>query len=377
MPDTENGAAERSGDTLASLLHDLRTPLAAMRTAGEIVSRDPLTMRQKDALDTLNEAIDALLAMTAEFIAPRSGDHIQEPAGAAIRAVARLFEFAAAAKGLAFSANIDPGLDARLVADSLALRRIISVIVENALKFTQSGTISLEAALTRGGAGDTLVLELHDTGCGVAEEDRRMIFQAHRRGRSRGATDPEAQGSGLGLWNASRLTVLLGGSLELADTTERGSTFRLTVPLQLLPAVDPVAGDALPTPVVMAPDQRKHHILIVDDNATFRRLAATMIEAFGFETSMAESGAEALKMASDPDMQIDAILLDLAMPDMDGVATLAALRTGSLPAQLPVIAMTAAAKPAESRQGMEGFSAVLAKPLDPGQLYAALAEILD
>lgn len=377
MREAERAAAGNSGDTLASLLHDLRTPLAAMRTAAEIVARDPLTARQKDALDTLGEAIDALLFMTADLVAPQADHHAQEPAGKAIRAVARLFEFAANAKGLAFLAKIDEGLDARFAGESLALRRVLSVIMENAVKYTAAGTISLTASLVRDGNAEALVLDLSDTGCGISAEDRASIFQAFRRGKPVRTESPATEGSGLGLWNASRLAMLLGGGLELAESGLHGSRFRLTLPLKEMSA-DARRQSGAPQPAkTESPGPARRRILIVDDNATFRRLAATMIEAFGYETVAAESGRDAVAMARGPQTPIDAILLDIAMPEMDGPATLAALRAEPSSARIPVIAMTAAADPAGKEQEMQGVSALLAKPLEPERLYVALARALD
>ncbi len=181
-PATETTAAEDA--RISVLLHDLRTPLSAMRTAVEIIETDPTTPRQASALRTLEMAIDALLSMTTEGLAGGGVLPADAPRGVVgvIRSVADLFAADARARGLYSRCEIDAALDAHAVADPLALRRILSVLYDNALKYTGEGGIALTARLACEEAGPFALVGLADTGIGIPEDERPLLFRARRRG---------------------------------------------------------------------------------------------------------------------------------------------------------------------------------------------------
>ena len=374
-PPTGGGAAE---DTRISvLLHDLRTPLSAMRTAVEIIDTEPTTPRQTSAIRTLEMAIDALLSMTAEGLsgvqASRTDD-ARDLVGI-IRSVTDLFAADARARGLASRCEIAGELDAYGVADPLALRRILSVLYDNALKYTGEGGIALTAALVPGGARPAVAIRLADTGIGIPPEEQPLLFRARQRGDLARGT---ASGTGLGLWSAARLAAAQGGGLTLFESSPQGSCFELCLPL-LAPAAnlpgprDPEGGDGPATGWAVRGNVRpvaRRRLLVVDDNEANRRMMEAILGAFGCDTVLAESGEAALeRLAEEP---FDAVLLDINMPEMDGVATLAGIRARPATARLPVIGITAATL--ADRPGLEaaGFDALMEKPVLPAMLFSAL-----
>lgn len=385
------GAAEDA--RISVLLHDLRTPLSAMRTAVEIIDTEPTTPRQSSAIRTLEMAIDALLSMTAEGLsgvqAPRADD-ARDLVGI-IRSVTDLFAADARARGLASRCDIAGELDAYSVADPLALRRILSVLYDNALKYTGEGDIALTARLEPGGARPVVAIRLADTGIGIPDEEQPLLFRARRRGELARGT---ASGSGLGLWSAARLAAAQGGGLTLFESSPQGSCFELRLPLLAPPAVRsgtcdaedgerPASGQATGHAIgettgwpARGPARgnvrhiARRRLLVVDDNEANRRMMEAMLGAFGCDTVLAESGEAALeRLDAEP---FDAVLLDINMPGMDGVATLAGIRARAATARLPVIGITAATL--ADRPGLEaaGFDALMEKPVLPAMLFSAL-----
>ncbi|WP_417767871.1 response regulator [Stappia sp.] len=366
---------------ISILLHDLRTPLSAMRTAVEIIDTEPTTPRQTSAIRTLEMAIDALLSMTAEGLSgvemPRADD-TRDLVGI-IRSVTDLFAADARARGLSSRCDIAAELDAYRVADPLALRRVLSVLYDNALKYTGEGGIALTASLEPGGARPVVAIRLADTGIGIPDEEQPWLFRARRRGELARGT---ASGSGLGLWSAARLAAAQGGGLTLFESSPQGSCFELRLPLLAPAATRPGAGDAdegerpafagaagVPARGNVRKIARRR-LLVVDDNEANRRMMEAMLGAFGCDTVLAESGEAALeRLDAEP---FDAVLLDINMPGMDGVATLAGIRSRAATARLPVIGITAAAL--ADRPGLEtaGFDALMEKPVLPAMLFSAL-----
>ncbi|WP_067340790.1 ATP-binding response regulator [Stappia indica] len=358
-------------DRVAVLLHDLRTPLAAMRTAAEMIGADPTTQRQASALRTLEMAIDALLSMTTQGLAgeaPEGEDACD--AAADILSVCELFSAEARVRGLAERRDVAAALSNYRVADPLALRRILSVLYDNALKYTAEGGLVLTARVAGEDGARELELSLADTGIGIPDEERPLLFRARRRGELARDT---ATGSGLGLWSASRLAVAQGGRLELAESSTKGSRFSLRLPLR--PFVGGAVRGAGGTMRSWreAPNIRclvRRRLLVVDDNEANRRMMEAMLGAFGCDTLLASGGREALDLLARE--QVDAVLLDINMPGMDGIETLAEIRAREGAGRLPVLGITAATLSAREREGLSGFDLLLEKPVLPAALFSAL-----
>jgi CheY-like chemotaxis protein len=357
--------AELTAD-LAGLLHDLRTPLSAMRTAVELIDLDPTTQRQVSAIRTLEMAIDALLAMTQDLLDPEGTPspraNTPDTAADAISAVTDLFAADARARGLRLDCEIAADLEGYGIGDPLTLRRILSVLIDNALKYTGEGRITLTGRATHGGARPALEVDIADTGIGIPEAEQGDLFRPRKRGERASAS---ASGSGLGLWSAARLAVAAGGRLDLVETSAMGTTFTVRLPL-VAPA--PARADA-GAPNIRALPRRR--VLVVDDNETNRRMIEAMLGAFGVDAVLADGGRDALARLAEE--TVNAVLLDINMPDMDGLETLMAIRAlPGLASSLPVIGITAAIIPNHRKLEDAGFQAILDKPVSPAVLFAAL-----
>jgi CheY-like chemotaxis protein len=355
---------------LALLAHDLRTPLSAMRTTAELIGQGRLDSKQRANLDLLLRSIDTLSDMTGELVAAARPGGAQSSAAAdakmLVRDIAELYRPLAEARGLGFRVVIageDSGVEARY---SGPLRRVLSTLIDNAIKYTPAGKITVSMTVS-GGAGEleqVLEIAVADTGPGIDPEEKARLFNPFVRGK---AGEACGQGAGLGLWGAGQLLEGIGGTLRHANLPGGGSSFEVQVPVSRgVVRQDPTGSveEAVPSSPLSG------HFLIVDDNETNRRLMAALLESFGATFETAENGKHATEKVRSG--AFDAVLLDLHMPGESGldVAGRLAAEEG---APLPVIAVTASLEAVGDRQLRDaGFLDVLTKPLSPADLYGAL-----
>jgi len=362
-----------SGNEIALLAHDLRTPLAAMRTTAELIAREDLSEAQSGYLSILLRSIDALADMTEDLIRPSGPQErrIAAPgdAVALVREVCDLFRPLAEKKGLVLELALEPeeaGIPIE-AARAAPLRRVVTTLVDNAIKYTADGGVRVSVhADTPGDRPDAdLVVGVADTGPGIDPGERERLFAPFVRGRTGRAS---GEGSGLGLWGAAQLVRHLGGRLRMISPKSGGSRFEITLPLaaglEAAPGIQAVA-DIDPPPHTGA------HVLIVDDNDTNRRLLSALLESFGMTCDEAESGPAAIGMVTA--RTYDAVLLDLHMPGMSGLEAAGKLLQIRADEKIPLIAVTAAMESVGDKRLKEaGFLEVLSKPLSPGHLYQAL-----
>lgn len=352
---------------LAVLSHEMRTPLnavlgmghAAWAEAAEPAQRDKLGQlvgAARDLATILDDATDMSAIVDGRF---RLRERPVDPR-AELEAAIGLFRPAAARQRSDLGLEVAPDLPPRILLDPQRFRQCLANLLGNALKHAGDGPIRVSAAAVEAG----LEVVVADSGPGIALEEADLVFEPFRRGRT------GAQGAGLGLTISRALAQQMGGDVTLAPTPtgESGARFRLW-----LPARAPEAGSAAAVdPARHLPaDLRGRTVLIVDDIATNRLVAAMHLRPSQARVLEAESGARALEVLDED--QVDLVLLDLNMPGMDGAATVAAIRAlGGRNARVPVVAMTADATAADPPQ-MDG---VLLKPLDPERLIAELARHL-
>lgn len=352
---------------LAVLSHEMRTPLnavlgmghAAWAEAAEPAQRDKLGQlvgAARDLATILDDATDMSAIVDGRF---RLRERPVDPR-AELEAAIGLFRPAAARQRSDLGLEVAPDLPPRILLDPQRFRQCLANLLGNALKHAGDGPIRVSAAAVEAG----LEVVVADSGPGIALEEADLVFEPFRRGRT------GAQGAGLGLTISRALAQQMGGDVTLAPTPtgESGARFRLWLPVRT-----PEAGSAAAVdPARHLPaDLRGRTVLIVDDIATNRLVAAMHLRPSQARVLEAESGARALEVLDED--QVDLVLLDLNMPGMDGAATVAAIRAlGGRNARVPVVAMTADATAADPPQ-MDG---VLLKPLDPERLIAELARHL-
>jgi len=349
---------------IALLAHDLRTPLSAMKLTAELIGAEKLSPIQVERLNLLIRSIDALSDMTGALLhTSETGGRMPELSEIAAD-TAELFRAPAEAKGLGYKAEIEASKIRLEPVRAGALRRVMTTLLDNAVKYTDTGkvSISFDILLGEDEALAEIRLAVADTGPGIDPMERRHLFKPYVRGAAGKARSP---GSGLGLWGASQLVADLGGKLRLISPKAGGCRFEMNLPLAPETTESVVRAD--PADVSDA----EAHVLIVDDNETNRRLLSALLESFGISCDQVPSGTDALKIILETDY--DAVLLDLHMPVMDGLETASRIRELHTTEGLPLIAVTAAMESiGDKRMRQAGFVEVLAKPLSPSLLFQAM-----
>lgn len=363
-------------DFLADVGHEIRTPMAGLLGMAELLLRDGLTGMQReralaiqrsgsDLLRLINDLLDLSKIEAGRF------ELVAEPVdlAALVEEVAALERPVAEAKGLMLSLRIEPELDAVVVGDRLRLKQILLNLVHNAIKFTDSGRVAID--LARGPTGGQRIT-VRDTGRGISATEQANLFRRYEQ-----AGADRRSGSGLGLSIVRGLVERMGGHIGLRSEPGRGSEF--SIALDLPAAGTPIAcrPDSAPTSVAVgAGVLGGARVLVVEDDPVIREvLLATLAEA-DVDARGAANGLEALVLLGDGAM--DAAILDLDLPGLDGFGILSWIRGRERAvAALPVLALTANSDPAvESRCREAGFDAFLRKPVAARELLATLAALL-
>lgn len=364
---------------VAVMSHEMRTPLNGILASLEIVRpriRDPgqaefVALAHSSALQLMHQINDVLdiarieAGRVAVTPAPLALAPFLEETAASLRPLAE-------ARGNRLVLAAAPDLPSHVSADGFRLRQILQNFLSNAIKFTADGQVTLTARRVPGGEGHGLIeFEVIDTGVGIAAEDLGRVFDDFVM------LDPtysrEVGGSGLGLAICRRLSAAMDGEIGADSTPGRGSRFWVRLPL---PAIAPPAATAeASTPDPMPPpDAAPLHLLVVDDNAVNRTVIARMLSDDGHRVRLATSGIEAVALAGET--RFDAILMDISMPEMDGVTAACHIRAGGPSAAVPIYALTAHAMPQElARFEAAGLRTSLLKPVRLSALRRAMAEI--
>ncbi len=361
---------------LANMSHEIRTPLNGILGMLELLA-DGASHHQEEGLHIVHQSADALLAVVndiLDFSKIESGRLELLPQdfdlAALVQSVLDTFLGQARKKGLGLRAELDLAEGHALHGDPQRLRQVLLNLVSNAVKFTDHGEVSLSARTTREAGGLRLQLAVRDTGIGIPPESLGRLFQSFSQVEA--ASSRRWGGSGLGLVISKQLTELMGGEIGLESTPGEGSCFWVSLPLRAaqhaLPRNLPLA---LPEPSA-GPALR---VLVVDDNAVNRVVAARALEKLGHAVSQAVNGQDALDQAGQA--AFDLVFMDCQMPVMDGFEAVSRLRAqerehGAV--RRTIIAMTASALPEEEARcyavGMDDF---LAKPIRLATLASVIA----
>lgn len=366
---------------LAFMSHEIRTPLNAVVGMVRLALGGQLNDEQREYLLIANEASENLTSILTDIldlskIEAGKLDLVAEDFDLSeeVEAVEKVFRAMAQQKGVAIVTDIDGRVPARVRADSLRLRQVLTNLLSNALKFTDHGSVTISVKLIGAEAGGTALVEfmVKDTGTGIPQHKQERIFEGFRQADAH--TSHTYGGSGLGLTISRLLVSMMGGELKIASSPGLGSSFYFTVPLgrALAPAEpEPFMERAL------QPDGQSYKVLLVEDNRFNQILAERVLIKAGHSVSIAGNGLEALdKLRQEP---FDLVLMDVQMPELDGIETTQCIRRGdSVPdPHIPIIAMTAQAMKGDRERCLEaGMNDYVSKPLDVALLLNSIAKCM-
>jgi PAS domain S-box-containing protein len=374
-------ANEAKSAFLATMSHEIRTPLNGVIGVVGALERTGLAPAQREMVElirTSGETLERILSDILDLSRIESGRHVLEQApfdlGAAAEAIRRLMSLRASEKGLELVSRIE--VSGRHLGDETALRQIITNLLSNAVKFTAQGEVRLTVEARDASDGrDEILIEVSDTGIGFDAETGARLFQ--RFVQADGTIARSYGGSGLGLSICKGLIERMDGAIEAASTPGAGSTF--TVRLRL----ERAAGE---NPRTLAPLEREDgeagvgpmRILLAEDNPTNQRVVSLLLEPTGASITLTSNGLEALDAWRSA--AFDLILMDMMMPEMDGLGATAAIRDlerRSGRARTPIAMLTANAMPDHVRAAMDsGCDSHIAKPLTPQRLFAGIEAAL-
>jgi PAS domain S-box-containing protein len=388
-------ASRAKSEFLANVSHEIRTPMNGIVLTTKLALLTELTDEQREYLGMVKSSADALLPVINDLLdfskievgkldlAPVPF-RLREQLDAALKPLA----VRARRKGLEMVCQVRPEVPEGLLGDAGRLRQILVNLVGNAVKFTERGGVALLAEV-QGQRGEEVCLHVavRDTGIGIPQDKHALVFAPFTQ--VDGSSTRRYGGTGLGLAITARLAGLLGGRVWLESQPGVGSTFHFTAWFRQVdvPGAARAEGQAespsgfLPRPTGPGrgptPPVRPLHILLAEDNPVNQRLTMRLLEWQGHRVSVAASGREALARVEKG--AFDLVLMDVQMPEMDGLEATAAIRQreAATGRHLPILALTAHAMKGDRERCLAaGMDDYLAKPIQPEQLWRAITALV-
>lgn len=383
-------ASRAKSEFLAKMSHDIRTPMNSVLGMLRLVLAGDVPDRQRERIQVAKDSAESLLWLLNDLLdlsrieADKFALHEKEFRPRRILDdVSKEMELSASEKGLDLAVTVDPGLPERVQGDPHRLKQLLINLVSNAIKFTDSGWIRLEARLqqelaeSRGDGGWTaeLLFAVRDTGRGIDEDSLERIFDSYEQCAGPLSAVP---GAGLGLAICKKLVWQMGGSVTAESEPGKGSVFSLRIPFRIAgdppneaptASEDGLAEDGLP-PL---------RILLVEDERMNRIFTVDLLATYGHVVEVAEDGERALEMLARKGF--DLVLMDIKMPVMDGIEATMRIRTADpvvMNPEIPIIGLSAHAAPQEEidRFKNAGFDSYVIKPVSFDALFSAMAEVL-
>lgn len=354
---------------MASVSHEVRTPMTGILGLAHLLSETPLDERQANWVRTIRGTGEALLTIVDDLL-----DATRLDAGAMplsdkpfyparlLEQVAALFAPTAAAKTITVHVTVHADVPERMRGDPARLRQILVNLVGNAIKYTARGDIWIRAWMDDG----MLRIGVQDTGAGIPDDRLDEIFRPFLQ------LDPKrdgGHGTGLGLSIVRLLAERMGGKVTVESRRDVGTTFVVTLPL-----TEATLDDPTDTEVTLAPPRVRLKVLVAEDNTLNQMLLRTMLESIGHVVVVVGDGIQVMERLRTFDA--DLVLMDVQMPRLDGLEATRRLRRDPRFKRLPVLALTAGALPAEHEQCMHaGMNGMVSKPVTRESLQRSLDAI--
>ncbi|WP_459867187.1 hybrid sensor histidine kinase/response regulator [Endothiovibrio diazotrophicus] len=355
---------------LANMSHEIRTPMNGVIGMLQILDNTALSDEQRNFLHTALNSADLQLTVIndiLDFSKIEAGklvlERIEFPLAEAVETAGTLLAEQAYGKGLEFSTFLHPDLPCCVEGDPIRLRQVLANLIGNAVKFTETGAIRVAVEPEAGGATR---FSVEDSGIGIAPEMLERLFQPFTQADA--STTRRFGGTGLGLVICRQLVEAMGGTIDADSRPGQGSRFRVTVPLAPTARICPIKGA----------DLHDHRCLIVDDDATNREILASYLDTWGVEHEAAADAATALGRLCDTAYRgapFDLLLLDLHMPDTDGLQLARAVRDEPGIHQPRILLLTSGLHPDRESLDHHGIDLAIAKPLGPSRLLDAIATL--